>query len=86
MLGDSIVGYGTGNISVIVDITDCLDDKVIVSYNRILISNQMAEALELHKEPCTIEFDFTDLFVISEKDRISMPLLKYAHKPSYLVI
>jgi hypothetical protein len=37
----------------------------------------MALALELHQEPCVVEFDFTNLFSIGETDRITMPAFKY---------
>jgi hypothetical protein len=58
-------GYGDGKVSVVVDIRDCINDK-------------LAQQLELRREAVAVEFDFSSLLQKGKGDSGPYPGIKYA--------
>lgn len=55
---------GLGIVELKIDITDSL-------------SGQMAEVLELRMEPCVVSFDFAQMWVLKEDEKVPFPTVKY---------
>lgn len=60
---ENINGYGEGLVSLAVDITQELSPKI-------------ANSLELHVEPCFIEFDFSSSLFLPDGKAGPIPLVK----------
>jgi len=60
---DAIRTSGLGLCSLVIDISEAMDDT-------------LQGALELFKEPCTVEFDFDTFWGLSKQDRVPLPVFR----------